>query len=272
MLRLAGGDWTACLLPAQGGAFARLAWRGTDVLVPLPEGADPNAGGAGAFVMAPWANRLDAGRVGGFGRVPVNRRAEGTAIHGLLRERPWTLLAAAPDRVELAQAGAAESLPWRWRARLAIRLGTAVEIALGIENAGDAPMVFGSGWHPFFLHPPGTRLRFAARRRCTTDARMLPTALLPTTGLAGAVPAGLDTAFEGWDGQAEIQRPDLILRLAAHGAWARGLQVFHPPGRGFLCVEPVSHLPDAVNRPWLGAMDVLAPGERLAGGLAIAAA
>jgi len=272
MLPLAGGDWTAGLLPAQGGALARLRWRNRDVLVPLPAGADPNASRAGAFVMAPWANRLDAGRVGGFGRVPVNRPADATAIHGLLRERPWTLRAQAPDRVELAQAGAAPGLAWRWRASLAVRLGAVVEIVLAIENAGDAPMVFGSGWHPFFVHPPGTRLRFAARRRCTTDARMLPAGFAPTKGLDGAVPAGIDTAFDGWDGQAEIRRPDLALRLAAQGAWARGLQIYCPEGQGFLCVEPVSHLPDAVNRPWLGPMDVLAPGERLAGGLAIAAA
>ena len=91
-LALAGGDWEAVLLPEQGAAFARLACRGIDVLVPLPLGADPNASFGGAFLMAPWANRLDEGRlpVGGVTwHLPVNRPADDTAIHGLVRDMPW---------------------------------------------------------------------------------------------------------------------------------------------------------------------------------------
>ena len=68
-----------------------------------------------------------------------------------------------------------------------------------------------------------------------------------------------------------ILRPDMTLALQARGAWSRCVQVFCPPGAGFLCVEPVSHLPDAVNRAWLGGMDVLAPGAALDGALRMTA-
>src|SRR5688572_1862479 len=104
MVTLEGGGWIARLLPEQGGAFAALAWRGRDVLVPLPLGADPNAGFAGAFTMAPWANRLDGGLlpVAGIGyRLPVNRPEDGTAIHGLSRDRPWEAEQAARDAAVL---------------------------------------------------------------------------------------------------------------------------------------------------------------------------
>ena len=71
VLLLEGGGWTASLLPEAGGAVGCLRFRGRDVLAPLPLGADPNPSFCGAFVMAPWANRLDGGRAaGGRNRAP----------------------------------------------------------------------------------------------------------------------------------------------------------------------------------------------------------
>ena len=81
--------------------------RGIDVLAPLPLGADPNASFAGAFLMAPWANRLDEGRlpVGGTTwHLPLNRPHDGTAIHGLVRDAAWT--AAEAGRVARGAAAA----------------------------------------------------------------------------------------------------------------------------------------------------------------------
>jgi aldose 1-epimerase len=283
---LAGGGWTATLLPGQGGAVASLAWKERDILVPLPVGADPNGAFAGAFVMAPWANRLDGGHLPVLGALhqagPINRPDEGTALHGLAREHPWQVASRAPDRITLVQdfegAGAAPPLPWRWRAELSLALDAAgATLDLAIANALDAPFPFGFGWHPFFRRPPGTRLRFRAGTLFTRDARRLPVAPQPTEGVDGAEPAyeGLDTPFAGWDGVAEILRPDLQLRLEAEGAWARNLQVFAPAGSDVLCVEPVSHVPDAPNRPDIagfGPMTLLPPGGRLAARLLLRAA
>jgi aldose 1-epimerase len=271
---LAAGDWSAVLLPAQGGAFATLAWRGIDLLVPLPTGADPNASFCGAFVMAPWANRLDGGRLPVAGttyHLPVNRPADGTAIHGLVRDAPWQVEQAAPARVVLTQATDTTPLgiPWRFTARLELLLnGDAAALALRLTNAGAQPFPFGLGWHPFFLRPPGTRLRLHATTLFARDARALPVAAQPTAGVDGdeAAYEGLDTHFAGWDGVAAIIRPDCALRLEASGAWARNLQIFAPTGSNMFCVEPVSHLPDAPNRPALAAFGPLAmllPGEHL---------
>jgi aldose 1-epimerase len=259
------------LLPEQGAAVARLAWRGSDVLAPLPPGADPNASFAGAFLMAPWANRLDAGRLAPGVTLPINRPADNTAIHGLLRDRVWTVTETGPARAVLEQADAAG--PLRWHARLEVTLAAAgFGMALRLTNSGDRALPFGSGWHPFFLRPAGTRLRFVATTRCVHDARTLPVAAEPSQGIDGENYEGLDTAFAGWDGVAEIARPDVALRVVATGAWAQALQVFAPVGADFLCVEPVSHLPDAANRPFLGTMDLLAPGETLTGGVLVSAA
>lgn len=283
MLLLEGGGWTASLLPEAGGAMASLAFRGIDVLAPLPLGADPNRSFRGAFVMAPWANRLDGGELpvaGVVHRLPINRREDGTAIHGFARDRAWAVEQAEPSRAVLAQAAddADPAFPWRYAARLEVSLDAAgTALAISLVNSAAVPFPFGLGWHPFFLRPPETRLRFRAGTLFARDARCLPVAEQATAGVDGgeAAYAGLDTHFAGWDGVAEIARPGLRLRMAADGAWAANLQVFAPAGADVLCVEPVSHVPDAPNRPLFarrGPMAVLPPGGALSARLVIAAA
>ena len=266
MIELAAADWAARLLPEQGGAFAALAWQGQDILVPLPLGADPTASFAGAFVMAPWANRLDAGQLpfaGTTHQLRVNRSEDNTAIHGLARDRPWQVERADATSAVLVQQ--VDDPPFNCLARLEVGLAAAgLHLALSLRNLAPWPVPMGLGWHPFFVRPAGTRLRFAATALLGRDARCLPVAVQPSHGVDGAEPdyEGLDTHFTGWDGVVELLRPGLALRLCAEGAWAHNLQVFAPAGSGVLCAEPVSHVPDAPNRPAfaaLGPLSMLAP-------------
>lgn len=272
-IRLHAGDWLADLDPDDGGGLTALRFAGRDVLVPTPAGR--RLGGPfGAFWMIPWANRLDGGRLGPH-RLPINRQAENTAIHGLSRDRAWQVATAAPDRVVLNQA--VDAAPYRYDARLVTALSaTGLTLDLTVTNTGTGPMPFGAGWHPWFVRPAGARLAFHATHRCTHDARRLPVAAEPCAGLDGGEDAflGLDTHFAGWDGAATIAWPGLTLRIAATGALATNLQVYAPPERAVLCVEPSTHLPDAANRPALaalGPMHMLAPGESLAGCVTLAA-
>ena len=253
MVDLAAGGWRAALLPEQGATFARLAHDGRDLLVPIPPGAPPIGPFHGAFLMAPWTNRLDAGRIEVAGRtwhMPVNRPSENTALHGLLRDLPWRVESHTPDRAILACG--LDHPPFRVAARLDAALSAeGLKLAVSLTNTAAHATPLGIGWHPFFMRPPGTRLRFGARVVFGRDARNLPVAPRPSAGIEGGDPVldGLDTHYAGWDGVAEITYPGsrpLVLR--AEGAWRRNLQVFSPRDSGILAVEPVSHAPDAANR------------------------
>ncbi|WP_244408425.1 aldose epimerase [Roseomonas fluvialis] len=273
MVRIDAGGWDAVLAPQDGGGLTALRFRGQDILVPTPAG-ERLGGPFGAFWMIPWANRLDGGRLGAH-RLPVNRVADGTAIHGLSRDRPWQVEHATPDRAVLAQSIVAG--PYRYAARLEHgATGEGFALDLAVTNTGEAPLPFGAGWHPWFVRPPGTWLSFRAAMRFTHDARCLPVAAAPCTGLDGDEAAflGLDTHFAGWDGVARMAWPGIGLTLAAEGALATNLQVYAPAERAVLCVEPSSHVPDAPNRPGParhGPMRVLAPGEILTGRIILSA-
>ena len=262
MIELAAAGWTARLLPEQGGALAALGWQGLQVLAPLPLGANPNASFAGGFLMLPWTNRLDAGLLpfgGTTHQLRVNRAEDNTAIHGLSRDLPWQVEAAGAAAVTLVQH--VESAPFHYAARLDVNLGEAgLRLALSLRNLAPVAVPMGLGWHPFFQRPAGTRLSFRATASLARDARALPVAAQPSQGVDGdeASYEGLDTHFTGWDGLLRIARPDATLTLRAQGAWAHNLQVFAPAGSGILCAEPVSHVPDAPNRPALAALGPLA--------------
>ncbi|MES2712193.1 MAG: aldose epimerase [Pseudomonadota bacterium] len=264
-LGLRAGDWSATLLPLRGAAFARLEHAGVPVLAPMPQGADPNATPAGAFWMMPWTNRMAGGVLGPGWRLPVNRRDEDTAIHGLSRDHTFDVVSAALDRVRLMQD--VDIAPYAYRVALAIRLRPeGLSVAAMIINRGDGPAPIGLGWHPWFARRPGQRLSFAARHRLRSDARLLPVDAVADPGFTAApVEAliGTDAHFAGWGGAALLEDTALRLELRAGGAWARNLQLYLPPHADSICLEPVSHIPDAPNRPALaqhGALGLLAAG------------
>ena len=141
----------------------------------------------------------------------------------------------------------------------------------------------GLGLHPWFPKPAGTTLSFAARGAHQRDALGLPLAeTAPQPAFAAAAPQPLDHlpwfdgCFSDWSPRrARICWPDrkAALVLAGEGAF-RHLHVYVPDDRAVLCAEPVSHLPDAVNRPDLGPtaqMTLLARGQSLSGSLILSA-
>ena len=225
--------------------------------------------------MLPWANRLDGGRIAGHA-MPINRAAEATAIHGLARDLPWEVISTASDQVILQQR--LTFAPFDYTARLTVLLdvhGVLMEMKLRHEGAAPAP--YGMGWHPWFIRSAASSLHLKSTQRASHDARGLPQDFIPCTGIAAdeAGLIGLDNFFAGWDGVARLITPAGIITLTATGDFAAGVQVYAPPAQSVICVEPVSHMPDAPNRPALAAtapMRLLAMGQSLRGTIRLTAA
>lgn len=273
-MKLYFGDWQALICPEQGAAFASLQWRGDDILVPTPEGAR-HPGAYGAFWMLPWANRLDGGRIVGHA-MPINRTTEGTAIHGLARDLPWEVVRATPDHAVLQQR--LNVPPFDYTAQLTVTFNTdGVLMEMTLQHEGTAPAPYGMGWHPWFMRSAATSLHLNATQRANHSARGLPESLMPCAGIAAdeAGLLGLDNFFAGWDGVARLASPAGTITLTATGDFASGLQVYAPAAQPIICVEPVSHMPDAPNRPALATaapMRVLTRGQALHGTICLTAA
>jgi aldose 1-epimerase len=276
-IALVNGDLTLELLPGLGAAVATLRYQGRDVLRPTPAGVDDPFETA-AFALVPFANRIADGifRVGER-EIRIERNAPGQAhpLHGHGWRKPWRVESQVRDQVVLSFEHASDSWPWHYLAMQSATLrADSLEVALSVENRDTTPMPAGLGWHPYFHKGPGAQLKAHLEGVWLTDEECLPTRLAQGThfgdwsrGDEVAREALIDHCHTGWPGVAQILLPEPGLRLALTATRAlRWLHIYSPPGKDFFCVEPVSQIPNAINRsapPALTGQKLLAPGERL---------
>jgi aldose 1-epimerase len=109
--------------------------------------------GDGSFIMAPWVNRIRDGRLvtpDGIHELPQN--APPHAIHGLLREREWTVVARTDSSLELE---ITLEEPWPYSGRveysLALEGSSFIQAMRLIADDSETRTFPGSvGWHPWF--------------------------------------------------------------------------------------------------------------------------
>lgn len=290
ILDLAGGAYRVRVDPARGGTMLSADWttpEGKSLPLLLPLADDAPSLKAGCFPLVPFANRIADGHFSFGGTdytIPLNHPDEGMAIHGFARNNPWSVIEKADASAVLEQNFAQAPIPWRYTARQNLGLSAdGIVIALSVCNTGPAPMPFGLGLHPWFVKTPQARLSFQSDGTFTRDKRGLPVEPLrrvpdfdpANPGALGQMP-WFDGCFAGWaPRRAMLVWPErkAAMTLEAEGA-LRCLHVFVPDDRDVVCAEPVSHIPDVVNRPGLsayGAMAVLQPGEALSGSMKLQA-
>lgn len=273
MLSLTAGDLSLVLTPELGGSLLGWSQGGVHLL----RHADPRAvvpgtvREMGSFPLIPYSNRIALGRFRFAGTQYQLARNFGDhphSIHGVGWQRVWQVIQVARDAATLSLRHRADAAwPFAFTATQQIRLThDALLLTLTLINDHPTPSPAGLGLHPFFPRA-GATLRFVAESVWHNGPDHLPSACTPvppewdhcTAREVGGV--ALDNCFAGWTGTASMVWPERTLTLTASEAFGH-LVVYTPPGHGFFCVEPVSHMNDGINRD---AMRVLAPGETLAG-------
>lgn len=269
-IELRAGPYAATLLPHAGARLGKLCWsdgaRSLDLVVPMQEGAAfdghhwPNAG---AFPMAPYSNRLGGATfTWGARRIRLTSPpGETYALLGFAHRAAWDVVAHAPDHATLRYAHRPEDEGWPWRFELTMQVmldAHGAQVVLRITNLSDETMPAGLGWHPY--HPSralaraaGARLRLAAHAR--RDVGLAGVARLePHDGPTRATPVELGSAdlhhqtsvFEDWTGELSLPLDD-GLRIAVAATGARHLVMHAPKELAYICLEPVSLLPGALQ-------------------------
>lgn len=268
---MAAGPLEAVILPEAGARLHRLRAFGQDLLRtpadPATHLTDPFFWGA--YVLAPWANRIEAAptKVAGRTARPVANFDDGSAIHGLVHDRPWQR-----DRDELRiHAGGGDSWPWRYEVDLdAGAVGDRLRLNYRLTNRSDTPMPAGLGLHPWFRKPLEVAIPAESVFRTTTASPALPE---PVHGefdrrVLGPLAPDLDCAWTDLDG------PHLDLRWPAIGIGLRmdveapGLHVVaaSPSTLDAVAVEVQTHAPQGMRRLLRGepgALSMLKPGRSL---------
>lgn len=281
-IELRHGPLVCLISPEHGGSILRFALDRpggmVDLMRPTPPGARSPLDMA-CFPLVPFSNRIAHGRFHVNGRtvsLPPNMDGCAHVIHGQGWLIPWDVEGVEAGWLRLSYRNPAGLWPWAYRAVQTFALNhDRLTVTLELFNEADEPFPAGLGLHPYFPKPPGTILTADVGGVWLTDADVLPTAhaALPEAwdfrrGLALAGVA-LDHGFTGWNGRATLDWPDDGLRLTLTTAGPLShLVIYAPADGGFVCVEPVSHMTDAVNHPEAGpaarGLTTLEPGARLA--------
>ena len=285
--RLEAGDWSVEVDAERGGLIRTCRWRGRDVLVPAKAGAWPEGADAGCFPLVPFSNRIRGAEFSFLGqtiRLPAPAFADPHALHGLGWRRAWHVQPSPANEIVLLQANPGEAWPWPYEARQTLSVAAdQLNLTLSLKNAGTRTMPAGIGFHPYFPRRPDLLVSVGAKGFWKTEAADpgIPTSWVPIAPETDVFKgkdtdgAGLDNCFTGWSRQAGLVYTKARHRidLGASAAFSN-LVIYCPPGRDFFCLEPVSHVNDAVNLTGISAaeqMDSLEPGETLEGTLHLAA-
>jgi aldose 1-epimerase len=275
MLSLSRDGDSLVVASEHGGAIVGWTRRGMHLLRrPSPAAVLLGYPGAmGCFPLVPYCNRIAFHRFNWAGQayeLAANFGDHPHAIHGVGWQKPWVTEEVSADCVTLslrhdATGEAARAWPFAFAARLTYRLtGEGLTIRIEATNLHSTPAPMGIGAHPYFPRAAGAIIEFQAngvwmnRDALAVTHQPIPAEWDHSAGRS-ADREPLDNCFTGWHG--ETQLPGM--RIKADPVM-RDLQVFTPAGADFFCVEPVSHAPDAINRPEERGMTVLVPGQTIA--------
>jgi galactose mutarotase-like enzyme len=251
------GHARAHFAPGRGGILTRLSVEGRALLY-LDESTllDPSKSVRGGNpVLFPSPGPLAEGRFEWRGKRGAMKQ------HGVARSMAWSVDAASREAVTLRAAAAAPAtdddtaraeFPWRFVLTFRYALaGGRLRIDQRIENAGDAPMPFAVGFHPYFAvrdaDKPKTRIPTTATRAWDNVAK--------TEIALAAASAALDLA-----------KPEVDLHLVDHGRADAALEladgqrivvrgspeyrrwvVWTLAGKDFVCLEPWTAAANALN-------------------------
>lgn len=239
------------------------------------------------YVLAPWSNRI-AGAQFIFKDREIRLAPnwpDGTAIHGVVKDRPWSILDRSPASARFGlESRDFPDLNWPWAFSATARYelsSRSLAIDLSVTNRSGSPMPAGLGLHPFFMRrlwdPRDDVIVRAAFRGRYPATNMIPTGpAIPddVTAQLGAgrplAPLILDDVFDGFDSRAEIIWPASRVRASFSVSPTMGHTVIYSPPApdAFFCFEPVTMVNDGFNLAARGetgtGVVVLEPGSSLA--------
>ena len=265
---LRAGALRLALRPDLGGSVAGL-WHGDTALLRSTEpGKLETARDAAMFPLLPYSNRLGYRRFRWRGQdytTRANVDDSPHSLHGIGWQRPWRLVSSSVLEVVLELTHAADAdWPFAFTARQYFGLGAdAFTARLQLTNDADREQPAGLGFHPYFVKRLRSRLHVELSDRWDTDATLLPTRRVAQHGIDSDLShLDFDNCFEGWRGPARIRDERFSLQLSSPLPY---LVVYTPADRDYFCVEPVSHVSNAIHMadPMAHGLVALAPGATL---------
>ncbi len=259
--------------------------------------------------LSPDRRTIEAPVLGRTVRVPANAGgkrpgSEQYAMHGLLLSSRVDEMRQETTEEQDTVRGTlrAGDFQGRWLSQAEVEFENVLRsdsfaATIKVRNVGEEPLPMGIGWHPYFNLPSGrrqqARLRIPARSRLPVNDydEVLPTGeIVPVEGTVYdfSMPGGralgdlyLDDCFvdlgrsaEGTSEiVAEIVDPEASygLRIIGNSPAIKAIQIYAPPDKSFVALEPQLNWADPFGSVWGSNADtgmvILQPGEEVVYGV-----
>ncbi|WP_162937917.1 aldose 1-epimerase [Kiloniella sp. EL199] len=242
---------------------------------------------AASFPLIPYSNRIKHGKFtfdDQSYQLALNFADHPHSIHGTSWQKLWQIKEQSESQIILelnyiSRGKTSGDWPFNFKAVQTFNLtGNDLTQQISVTNTGNDQMPLGLGMHPYFPKRKNTRLKANAPKVWTTDQTCLPQELVECPGHwdlnTNLLVENLecDNQFEPWDGKAQIHWPEdkITVDLSASSNLNR-LIVYAPKNENFFCVEPTSHITNALNSSSKGmslqdtGIHVLAPQKAIEG-------
>jgi aldose 1-epimerase len=266
-VELRQGALRLALRPDLGGAIAGLWLDDLPVLRSCAPAQLSDVRASGGYALVPYSNRIAQRRFSWAGRsyTLASNCDEPHTLHGTGWLDAWNVSERSAQRAALDYTHPSDAhWPFAFHVEQVFELKPdALRITLAATNIDARQTPMGLGWHPYFVRRARSRVHLELQHRWDADATKLPIKRVPQSALdADVAVLDLDNCFDGWSGPARIRDERLSLRLTSSLGYA---VVYTPPGRDYFCVEPVSHVNNALNSddPKARGVVALAAGETL---------
>ena len=267
-LELHCGDLRLALRADLGGSIAGL-WHGD---LPVMRSTQPEhlaaARQSACYPLVPYSNRLAYRRFRWLGRehtTEPNFDDNPHSVHGVGWLRPWEVVSCSEADAVLRYRHTPDAhWPFAFEAQQLFSLTPdSLAVRMVITNTADVAQPVGLGWHPYFPTRECSHLHIEVEDRWEPDACGLPARRVAQPGIDGDVASlGFDHCFDGWTGPASVRDEKLSLRLTSS---LTHLVVYTPTDKPYFCVEPVSHVSNAIHMsdPAAHGLRTLQPAEVL---------
>lgn len=272
-----------CIAPALGNRAYKIEVHGNNLLyLPFPDISalkDPRqAVGSGVPFLAPWANRIAGAGFWANGKRyvfnsdlgSVHVAPDGIAIHGMLALSPlWQVTDVEADEHSAHVTSRLDF--WKYPELMAnwpfaheyemtytLRDG-ALEVTTSVKNLSAEPMPVVIGFHPYFNIPGIPRAEWvahlAARKHVQTDSHLVATGEYTPNTLPDQVSLrdhnfddGFTDLVRGADGRATfyVQAGEKKISVI-YGPKYQVAVVYAPPGKSFICFEPMAAITNGIN-------------------------
>ena len=232
----------------------------------------------GCWPLIPFANRCAGGRLFSSAvvhQLPINDPANDRTMHGCGWQRPWVIDAESRSDLRLTLR-VADFGPYCFDAAIELRLTSiGASFAIALTNIGRSPLPFGMGFHPWFPCMPDTLLKVPSARRVLFESGFKAKGVVEVdaeTDFRTARSLWRDTEiavnFLDCSGPVTLTYPRSHRLYIVFDDVFRAPLLWRPPGAGYVCFEPQSHVlgaPGGGKAAEIAPLRILGPQETMRG-------